>query len=294
MVRRLAGRHADACGDRTIDVTAIGWKAHAALTYAQGVARVFTVFSESVYLTANDEIVWLGTRGALHARAIFTNAPLPVDGAMGRFSIDSVSPWRPPAPTFAPCSVENIVAGCHALGEALGVIGTPDGLGALIAGAKPTFPLDRASHDALRLARACADDDPATAAAAAYTLLGVGPGLTPSGDDYVGGAFFGRDVLVRARGEDAARWRRAAATVLAAAPQRTHPISVALLSDLVEGQAWAPLHELTAALAAGDRRDVVLAAAQRLTRIGHSSGWDILAGFVGAIVGLPERSRGPG
>jgi hypothetical protein len=71
--------------------------------------------------------------------------------------------------------------------------------------------------------------------------------------------------------------------VVAAAPGRTHPISAALLGDLAAGRSWAPLHELVAALAAGTPR-AAGAAARRLVALGHSSGWDMLAG-VGAGLG---------
>ncbi len=35
----------------------------------------------------------------------------------------------------------------------------------------------------------------------------------------------------------------------------------------------------------GDPLEATLDAARRLTKIGHSSGWDMLAGFVAAILG---------
>ena len=66
---------------------------------------------------------------------------------------------------------------------------------------------------------------------------------------------------------------------------RTHPISIALLSDMLDGQAHAPLHDLARALAAGAPRDVALGAARRVVGIGHSSGWDMLAGFVSGVAG---------
>ena len=122
---------------------------------------------------------------------------------------------------------------------------------------------------------------------AATALLGLGPGLTPSGDDYVGGAFFAR---ARVAGGDArAHWARAAAAVRAHAPGRTHPISAALLGDLLDGDGPAPLHDLVGALARGAPVAAALAAARRLVRLGHSSGWDMLAGFIGGISGIPSE-----
>src|SRR5207247_2370326 len=129
------------------------------------------------------------------------------------------------------------------------------------------------------LARACAADDPARSAEAATALLGLGPGLTPAGDDFTGGAFFARALLARAGIVDAAAWQAGASAVRTAAARLTHPIGAALLGDLLAGEGWAPLHDLAAALARDDE-PAALDAAGRLTRLGHSSGWDLLAGFV--------------
>jgi hypothetical protein len=60
-----------------------------------------------------------------------------------------------------------------------------------------------------------------------------------------------------------------------------------LLGDLLDGDAYAPLHDLAAALARDDA-GAALDAAVRLTRIGHSSGWDMLTGFLGALNSLPD------
>ena len=72
--------------------------------------------------------------------------------------------------------------------------------------------------------------------------------------------------------------------MLAAAPAQTHPISVALLGDLAAGVGHAPLHDLLAALAA-DRHADAVDAARRLVRLGHTSGWDMLAGLVAGLSG---------
>jgi hypothetical protein len=51
------------------------------------------------------------------------------------------------------------------------------------------------------------------------------------------------------------------------------------LSDLIEGHGWSPLHDLVGALVSGDD-SAALKTASHLIRLGHSSGWDLLAGFV--------------
>ncbi|MBI3635948.1 MAG: ERAP1-like C-terminal domain-containing protein, partial [Candidatus Rokubacteria bacterium] len=264
-----------------ITVTALGWKAHAALTRAGGTARALAALSSSRYLRAADEIVWLGPRDSvLHGRAILTGDVSPASATI-TFALDGLTPWRPRP---LECAEPSTLAGAGVtLVRALIATETPRGFGALLAGRAPDFPLAGAADAAARLARASAGDDAHAAERAALPLLGLGPGLTPAGDDFVGGVFFGR----RLAGAGAA-WREAAALVRAVAAARTHPISAALLGDLLDGEGWAPLHELATAVTAGADADA-LAAARRLIRLGHSSGWDILAGFLagtGALAGI--------
>ncbi|MBI2159997.1 MAG: DUF2877 domain-containing protein [Candidatus Rokubacteria bacterium] len=269
-----------------IPLTALGWKAAAALAHTGGAACVLAALSESVYLTAGDEIVWLGRAGApMHPRAMLTAAPLSAATGWIEIGRGTTRPWRPPAVSCDAGTARALGAGCRGLVAALAAIGRPDGFGALLADLTPPFPLDAAAGRARALASACAAGDPTAVAAAATELLGLGAGLTPSGDDYVGGAFFARALLARAGACDGAAWGAAGARVLERARERTHPISVALLGDMLDGQAHAPLHDLARALAAGAPRDVALRAVRRLVRIGHSSGWDMLAGFVAGVLG---------
>lgn len=111
-------------------------------------------------------------------------------------------------------------------------------------------------------------------------LLGLGPGLTPAGDDALGGAL----IALRAFGRgDLAD--RLAALVLPLAAERTSTISLAHLDAAAGGEGAEALHDTLAALAGGDGAAAV-AALQRLDRIGHSSGWDALAGATAALEGL--------
>ena len=64
---------------------AIGITAHAALTGSGGVARVLARLSASTYLTANEQIIWLGAAGsALHPRTILTETPFDPDVGVAR------------------------------------------------------------------------------------------------------------------------------------------------------------------------------------------------------------------
>jgi hypothetical protein len=259
---------------------AIGAIAHAALALSGGHARVLARHTASSYLRAGDQIVWLGGREALlHPRAILVTAVPALESEAVRLDVEGLEPWRPPV--ASPATRRQLQAAWRAV--PIAGLGTPGGFGALLTRQPLAFPLDGAHGAAAALAAACARDDAAAIADAASALLGLGGGLTPSGDDYVGGAFFARRHIADRR-DDALAWRQASQRVRRTAAARTHPISTALLGDLIAGLGWAALHELLGALATG-ATGAALLAARRLVRLGHTSGWDMLAG-VAAGLGL--------
>jgi uncharacterized protein DUF2877 len=270
------------------DVTGIGWRADAARRDGVIHARVLAALSASLYVDAAGEVLWIGEREATpHARAIHV-ATMPEGCEVGaRVSVavpGGLVAWRPADGPATAEAARALRRGAARLAARAAALGPPRGFGGWHAGAPLAFPLQAAGERADTLARACAADNPPRAAEAATALLGLGPGMTPAGDDFVGGAFFARALLARAGACDAAGWRRAADTVRAAATRLTHPIGAALLGDLLVGEGWAALHDLATALARDDESAAV-EAARRLTRLGHSSGWDLLAGFVAGARG---------
>jgi hypothetical protein len=113
----------------------------------------------------------------------------------------------------------------------------------------------------------------------ADVLLGLGPGLTPSGDDLVGGMLVALHALGRAEAAAAL-----AAWALALASSRTGAISAAHLACAAAGEGALALHEMLGALVVGNDAGIA-ASLTTLAAIGHSSGWDMLAGaaLVGAL-----------
>ena len=103
-------------------------------------------------------------------------------------------------------------------------------------------------------------------------LLGRGPGLTPSGDDVLGGMMIALHAL--GRGEMA---RKLWAGLKPIAETRTHQISCAMLQAASTGEGTATLHAVMNAFLTGQNRTQALAA---LSKIGHSSGWDTFVGIV--------------
>jgi hypothetical protein len=264
-------------------VIAIGRRA-GALLQSSAEARVLAPLAASVYVVARGEIAWLcGPEAPLHPRAIVLSSAPRTDayraGDVLALPACTLPAWSPAPAATDPRTAAALRHGAARLAAAAAALGEPAGFGARLLGKPLQFPLTRAAGRADDLAAACAADDPSAAAAAALGLLGLGPGLTPSGDDFVGGAFFARARLVRADVGDAPGWRAAAEAVRVAAAWATHPVSAALLGDLLDGEAWAPLHALCDALAGADD-GAARAAARRLVGLGHSSGWDVLAGLV--------------
>jgi len=105
------------------------------------------------------------------------------------------------------------------------------------------------------------------------SLLGLGPGLTPSGDDLLGGAFIALHSL--GRGEIAHQlwnWLRLAARA------RTNKISLSHMDWAARGSGAAPIHMLMQALILNNRAELS-DRIKAVDRIGHTSGWDALAGI---------------
>jgi Protein of unknown function (DUF2877) len=266
----------------TIRVIEVGDTARRSIDGAS-VARVVAALSRSLYLEVAGEIVWLGPPGStLHGRAIVAGDPPDVGGATRiktSFDLRAARSWRP-HPLDLPIDPAVLARESHRLVGMVQHVGRPEGFGALLVGQRPAFPLEHAAERARRFLEACARNDPAKATTMGEGLLGLGPGLTPAGDDLVGGAFFARRLT--------GGWENAAAVIRARTRERTHPISATLLGDLLDGSGHAPLHDLALALTRSDE-SAALDAAARLVRIGHSSGWDMLTGFLGALC-APQKS----
>ena len=265
-------------------IVALGWRAAALLSRPHAVARVLVPLSASIYIVVDGEMLWLGgPADVMHPRAILLSEPPDSAGLAAGDAVSlprrGVSAWRPD-PLLAHGDAAGALRwGALRLATSAAGLGDPKGFGAWLADGILPFPLTAARKSADALAEACAADEATVAADAALALLGLGAGLTPSGDDFVGGAFFARATLAQLGGSDRASWRQAAAGVRDSARAATHPISAALLGDLLDGHGWSPLHDLAGALAADDA-PAATNAARRLIRLGHSSGWDLLAGFV--------------
>lgn len=124
----------------------------------------------------------------------------------------------------------------------------------------------------------------------AMSLVGLGEGLTPCGDDFVGGLLFCLHLLWQAYPEtlDSA-WNYS--TFIVECKPRTNLISFTLLKDHAYGHALEPLHRFAHALYEGQPIDYILPFAEEIIQVGHSTDWDMLAGFLlGMTVISPRKT----
>lgn len=143
-------------------------------------------------------------------------------------------------------------------------------------------------EDVLRASR---DGELADAVRAGISLLGLGPGLTPSGDDFMGALLFVARQLSVAYPDRLANGQEATQDFLASSRSATNQISRTLLKDLVHGHGPKPLHDLVSAILLGGSRSRIESSARRLTQIGHSSGWDMLAGVLTGLMLLQKQDE---
>ena len=211
-----------------------------------------------------------------------------------RFDFAAADVWVPPtAPAVRPASLHT---GLRLLAESA-ARRSPGGLGPLLwlASAEPATCARASLSDpmlqaalptvvAVRrwLASALAGDD--TPLPAVDALIGLGGGLTPSGDDFLCGVMTALHYL--GRKEIAAR---IAQSVLPLAARDTNLISAAYLRCAASGEASSVLFDVLACLA-GAERALLEQRLDAVDRVGHTSGWDCLAGAVSVAAEIAARS----
>lgn len=112
------------------------------------------------------------------------------------------------------------------------------------------------------------------------SLAGLGPGLTPAGDDFLAGILLALALTQEHRAD--AELAEIAGLLLETAAPRTHEISAAYLRAAYAGEASERWHALIGALSAGNGVEAA-AAAEAVMKFGETSGADMLAGFLGGM-----------
>lgn len=157
----------------------------------------------------------------------------------------------------------------------------------------PTSPFERASTGLVRsgtaaLAEAVRAGDHGRLATAAVRLVGLGAGLTPTGDDILTGLA----VLLAQPGMLLSPLLLPLREAIGGAARRTTAVSAATLTEALAGRARQRIHDLIRTFPAG-RPEEISAAAAHVRRIGHSSGADLLTGLRLGLLLEAEARRCP-
>jgi hypothetical protein len=243
----------------------VGRAAREALAAGEG--EVCAVFRRSFYLRSPDgRYACIGDaslgRGPLNA--LVAGFQEPALGAVVGVSTENAQHWQPTAPSGT--ARPNL----DALRACLDGHVPQEGLGCMILGVHNALSVH--AQPALEaIDRWLAGN---TLGNEAAQLIGLGPGLTPSGDDYLGGVLVALRWLGRGTQADSL-WRWLEPRLAG----QTGTISAAHLAAAASGQVHEALHDLLENLAAWQPPDLH-PGLLRLDSVGHSSGWDALAGIV--------------
>jgi hypothetical protein len=284
--------------------------------------RILAVFSNAVYLASiDDELLWLVTEKIpMHRRGIQIPGTLPRFGAISSFNVreqhlllgtdidldmSQASLWESPCP-----DLDNVLP-FEALPERLRVVSslfdsypspkgfgqiiteiTKIGLGSPIPAEIPDYgPALKHTWPALNeIIVASIARDFARILRSAEDLIGLGEGLTPSGDDFVGGLLFSsfmiQEIYTQYQGFSPADVE----LLLINSRDRTNLISYTMLKDLATGHGSDTLHRLINAILTDKHLENSYYLGLELVRTGHSTGWDLLTGvWMGMFLSIYSR-----
>ncbi|MEO3885776.1 DUF2877 domain-containing protein [Nonomuraea sp. B5E05] len=251
-------------------------------------ARVLAAFPSGIYLEVRTDlepsVIAVITGEAIRLpNSVLLSGPLPKvtvgdDASVGDRSIElgplslTVRRWWDPSPP----------------------LGTVDRASLARAAARMTDPPEPglAGNAAVdMLAGGCAKGWLLGAVTAAEQLVGLGPGLTPSGDDVLAGLLVTLRHVGAAAGVERAVWLAGwlGATVTFDARTRTTPISATLLHCAARGAASPEVIGVLRGIAGTQALDPAL---RRLHRLGHTSGADLAQGVaigVNAVLALADQ-----
>ena len=300
-------------------IDSIGSHAFECLTSSRR-GEVLTAVSQAVYLlTEQNELLWL-TSGTspMHRRGLHGISPIPdlvagipyevrdhilVTGSGVTLDFSHPQIWKAPIPPAG-----DAVAVARLPELLTSVYGSfldwpkPAGLGNLIPALlrianrespapflSPGDIFSLAAWPAVAgIVQSCLAHDFRPALDHASDLVGLGMGLTPSGDDFLGGLFFCLHLLRHIYPASLGVENFSYSNFIPQCKSLTNQISFTLLKDHADGHTLEPLHRFANALLAGQPLDQLLPFAGELVAVGHSTGWDLLTGFMaGMFVTFP-------
>lgn len=148
--------------------------------------------------------------------------------------------------------------------------------------------VERATWAAGTLLRGLRIGDEVCVARGAEALAGLGPGLTPAGDDFLVGLMAALHLWPGLLPE---AWtpQHACRQIAQAAAERTTRLSAAWIQHAAVGEFGEPWHALIRALAGGERA-AIRSAADRILNTGATSGADAMAGFLAPFAPTVART----
>ncbi|MFI7341116.1 DUF2877 domain-containing protein [Streptomyces sp. NPDC050085] len=214
---------------------------------------------------------------------------LPGPGRPLRLKTSGARPWYPETPSLAHLGPGGFAAAAAALDRLVRAHGTRGGM---LGAHADAGPMERAVVQALHAGRstltaAILDGDESGMHRGVLALLGLGPGLTPAGDDFLAGL-----ALVAALpGSALTGFGPVLRRALVAHPARTTDLSRATLAEAAEGRVRGELIDVLRQLAPGPPPWELHAPVRRALAVGHTSGSDTLSGL-SAGLHLEEELRG--
>ena len=285
--------------------------------------KILTVFSKAIYLkSSEDELVWLAAEDVpMHRRCVQLRGPLPKPGLHSSFTVredtlrlddgvdmhlEGVFIWTPKPPRVDRIPpLRELHALLFEMSYSLEDLPSPKGFGCLfpelakIARGRPLPSVILSGSPAANLAwseireilSTDSSIDHAQLLLSAEKLIGLGEGLTPSGDDFIGGLLFIVETLHKLYGHLPGFRHQDLQLFLAYARRHTNLISYTLLKDHAGGHGSETLHQFVNTVLTGEPQEKIHQYALKLTDMGHSTGWDILAGvWTGMLLGVGDKA----
>lgn len=140
---------------------------------------------------------------------------------------------------------------------------------------------------------AVACGDTGSAADRAASVIGFGPGLTPSMDDFIGGIMVSLVYLAGYYDMEPERIYHFNRQLISGAPGKTTGISLEMLKHSAEGETNDAVRTLMLAVLGGSGEEDILDSLKRTVNIGETSGSDIILGlYVGLKILTNFKFRG--
>ena len=240
-----------------------------------------------------------------HLRGLSPGAATVVDGgwlmlgAAARVEVAHAPVWNPPLvqpgeaaePRNAAVALTTLIRGLHTRAPSSGMAPAIAHVAAAVGEPDRDIEVPLGGSELLRRVVDSALARRPDVLSLAAGLLGLGPGLTPSGDDFAGGLVFAMRALHVAY-PDRFPWdEEGASRMLVQAREQTNAISAELLGDHMRGRGAGPLHDVAEAVLTAQSAARLTSAAEGLMRIGRTTGWDILTGYCAGMLPLCFHSR---